>query len=74
MAHGIHSLRTCSLNLSPEAIAKNRYSVCLQYHIGNCKGPCVGLQSEEDYRRSVGMVASLLRGDTRDTMRYLKRK
>ena len=61
MAHSIHSLRTCSLNLSPEAIAKNRYSVCLQYHIGNCKGPCVGLQSEEDYRHSVGMVASLLR-------------
>ena len=74
MAHSIHSLRTCSLNLSPEAIAKNRYSVCLQYHIGNCKGPCVGLQGEEDYRRSVGMVASLLRGDTRDTMRYLKEK
>lgn len=47
---------------------------CLQYHIGNCKGPCVGLQGEEDYRRSVGMVASLLRGDTRDTMRYLKEK
>ena len=43
-------------------------------HIGNCKGPCVGLQGEEDYRRSVGMVASLLRGDTRDTMRYLKEK
>uniref|UniRef100_UPI003FD85250 GIY-YIG nuclease family protein n=1 Tax=Alistipes putredinis TaxID=28117 RepID=UPI003FD85250 len=74
MAHSIHSLRTCSLNLTPEAIAKNRYSVCLQYHIGNCKGPCVGLQGEEDYRRSVGMVASLLRGDTRDTMRYLKEK
>ena len=55
-------------------MAKNRYSVCLQYHIGNCKGPCVGLQGEEDYRRSVGMVASLLRGDTRDTMRYLKEK
>ena len=35
-------LRTCKLNLSPEQIARGRYSVCLQYHLGNCKGPCVG--------------------------------
>ena len=47
---GIYQLRTCSLNLSPETIAKGRYSVCLEYHIGNCKGPCVGRQSEEEYR------------------------
>ena len=37
-------LRTCKLNLAPEQIAKGRYSVCLQYHLGNCKGPCVGEQ------------------------------
>ena len=74
MVHGIHQLRTCSLNLSPEAIAKGKYSVCLEYHIGNCKGPCVGLQSEEDYREGIAMTASLLRGDTRATNAYLKRK
>ena len=39
-------LRTCKLNLSPEAIARGRYTVCLQYHLGNCKGPCIGAQSE----------------------------
>ena len=70
---GIYQLRTCSLNLSPEAIAKGRYSVCLEYHIGNCKGPCVGRQSEEEYRESIGMVASLLKGDTRATRDYLQR-
>ena len=70
---GIYPLRTCSLNLSPEAIAKGRYSVCLEYHIGNCKGPCVGRQSEEEYRESIGMVASLLKGDTRATRDYLQR-
>ncbi|MDE6858340.1 MAG: GIY-YIG nuclease family protein, partial [Alistipes sp.] len=42
-------LRTCSLNLSPEAIARGRYGVCLQYHLGNCKGPCVGAQRPEEY-------------------------
>ena len=41
-------LRTCKLNLAPEQIAKGRYSVCLQYHLGNCKGPCVGEQSEAE--------------------------
>ena len=70
---GIYQLRTCSLNLSPETIAKGRYSVCLEYHIGNCKGPCVGRQSEEEYRESIGMVASLLKGDTRATRDYLQR-
>ncbi len=69
---GIYQLRTCSLNLSPEAIAKGRYSVCLEYHIGNCKGACVGLQSEEEYRESTKMVASLLKGNTRVTRDYLQ--
>lgn len=68
------SLRTCSLNLSPEAIAKGKYSVCLEYHIGNCKGPCVGLQSETEYREGIELVTSLLRGDTRETTEYLRAK
>ena len=45
-------LRTCKLNLAPEQIAKGRYSVCLQYHLGNCKGPCVGEQSEAEYGKA----------------------
>ena len=40
-------LRTCKLNLDPGAIARGKYTVCLQYHLGNCNGPCVGRQSEE---------------------------
>ena len=64
-------LRTCKLNLSPEAVARGRYTVCLQYHLGNCKGPCVGAQSEEDYAREVGMVVSILRGDLRPVRSYL---
>ena len=65
-------LRTCKLNLSPEQIAQGRYSVCLQYHLGNCKGPCVGLQSEEEYARQVELVVSVLRGDLRPVRQYLE--
>ena len=65
-------LRTCKLNLSPEQIARGRYTVCLQYHLGNCKGPCVGAQSEAEYARLVEMVVSVLRGDLRPVRRYLE--
>ena len=65
-------LRTCKLNLSPEQIARGRYSVCLQYHIGNCKGPCIGAQSEEEYDRLVEMVVSVLKGDLRPVRKYLE--
>ena len=65
-------LRTCSLNLAPEAIARGRYTVCLQYHLGNCKAPCVGRQSEEEYAQLVGMVVSVLKGDLRPVRQYLE--
>ena len=65
-------LRTCKLNLSPEAIARGRYTVCLQYHLGNCKGPCIGAQSEEEYDQLVDMVVSVLKGDLRPVRTYLE--
>ncbi|MEG1864269.1 MAG: excinuclease ABC subunit UvrC [Alistipes sp.] len=65
-------LRTCKLNLSPEQIAKGKYTVCLQYHLGNCKGPCVGLQSEAEYDRLVEMVSAVLKGDLRPVRTQLE--
>ena len=65
-------LRTCKLNLAPEQIAKGKYTVCLQYHLGNCKGPCVGRQSEEEYGRLLEMVVSVLKGDLRPVRQYLE--
>ncbi|MCL6523033.1 MAG: excinuclease ABC subunit UvrC [Thermoflavifilum sp.] len=56
-------LRTCSLHLSPENIRKKKFKVCLEYHLGNCKGPCEGLQSAEDYARSIDQVRQILRGN-----------
>lgn len=64
-------LRTCKLDLAPEKIARGRYTVCLQYHLGNCKGPCVGLQTEADYARQVELVVSVLKGDLRPVRRHL---
>lgn len=65
-------LRTCSLNLAPEAIARGRYTVCLQYHLGNCKGPCIGAQSAEEYRQVLDMAVSVLKGDLRPVRAYLE--
>lgn len=65
-------LRTCKLNLSPQNIAKGKYGVCLQYHLGNCKAPCVGKQSEEEYAELLAMVKSVLKGDLRPVRRYLE--
>lgn len=56
-------LRTCKLNLTPANIAKGKFKVCLEYHLGNCKGPCEGLQSGEDYRELLQQTRYLLKGN-----------
>jgi excinuclease ABC subunit C len=56
-------LRTCTLNLSPQQVQKGKYKVCLEYHLGNCKGPCEGLQTEEDYREGLQQVKNILKGN-----------
>ena len=65
-------LRTCKLNLSPQNIAKGKYGVCLQYHLGNCKAPCIGAQSQEEYSQLTDMVKDILKGDLRPVRRYLE--
>jgi excinuclease ABC subunit C len=58
----LYTLRICKLNLSPENIAAEKYRVCLEYHIGNCKGPCEGLQTEADYLHDVQAARELIKG------------
>ncbi len=65
-------LRTCKLNLAPQNIAKGKYGVCLQYHLGNCKAPCVGRQSEEEYAELLAMAKDVLKGDLRPVRKYLE--
>lgn len=59
----IYPLRTCSLNLGKQQIEKGNYKVCLQYHIGNCKGPCEKLQDEEDYLKSISAIREIIKGN-----------
>ena len=56
-------LRTCKLNLTPSNIAKKKFRVCLEYHLGNCKGPCEGLQTEADYMEGLKKMKNILKGN-----------
>ncbi len=58
----LYPLRNCILNLSPEYIASGKYRVCLEYHLGNCLGPCTGEQSEEDYMENIAEIKKIIRG------------
>ncbi len=68
----LYPLRTCSLNLSQENIEKKKFKVCLEFHIGNCKGPCEAIQSEEDYNESIAQVKDILKGNGLHVIKYLK--
>ena len=56
-------LRTCTLNLSPDKIKKSKYKVCLEYHLGNCKGPCVAFQTQSDYDDGISQIKHILKGN-----------
>jgi excinuclease ABC subunit C len=59
----LYAIRTCSLLLSPENIAEKKFKVCLEYHIGNCKGPCENLQDEAPYLEEIALARNILKGD-----------
>ena len=65
-------LRTCSLNLTEKNIEQRKFKVCLEYHLGNCKGPCEGLQSGEDYATNLEQVKELLKGNLTTVLRHFK--
>ena len=68
----VYPLRTCALNLSENAIAKKKYKVCLEYHIGNCKGPCVAYQSIADYDVYIEEIKTILKGNVKSVIQELK--
>lgn len=67
----LYPLRTCSLNLSPENIRAGKFNVCLEYHIKNCAGPCIGLQSQEKYLKNIDEIKEILKGNTQEISRML---
>ena len=67
----LYPLRTCNLNLSPENISSGKFNVCLEYHIKNCAGPCIGKQSQEEYLKNIGEIKEILKGNTNEISRLL---
>ena len=67
----LYPLRTCKYPLTPENIRDGKYSVCLEYHIKRCKGPCEGLQSLEEYMRNVAEIKEILRGNISQVSKHL---
>ncbi len=66
-------LRTCNLNLTPKNIDAKKFSLCLEYHLGKCLGPCVGLQSIENYNEGIQQIKHLLKGNLKPLTLYLKK-
>jgi excinuclease ABC subunit C len=67
-------LRTCSLNLNPKNIEKGKFKECLEYHLGNCKAPCVAFQSKEEYDEQVQLVKDILKGKLGDIIKNYKKE
>ncbi|HLU87405.1 MAG TPA: excinuclease ABC subunit UvrC [Taishania sp.] len=68
----VYPLRNCNLDLRKQKIEERRYKVCLEYHIGNCKGPCVGYQSEQSYQQQIDAIAHILKGNISSVISMLK--
>ncbi len=65
---GLYSLRTCNYNLSKEKVEAGKYKVCLEYHLGNCKGPCEGLETEEEYHANIKTIKEIIKGNFKDSL------
>jgi len=70
----LYQLRTCNLSLTAENIKKGKFKVCLEYHIGNCKGPCEQLQTESEYNDTIRQIRQIIKGNLSDVIDYLKKE
>lgn len=66
--------RTCRFPITKESIAQGRHQVCLEYHIKNCSGPCVGKQSLEDYQKNIAQAREILKGNTREVLKSMRQE
>jgi excinuclease ABC subunit C len=70
----LYKLRTCNYALSEDNIQKGKFRVCLEYHIGNCKGPCEGLQREEEYNVTIAQITEIVKGNINSVIKILKER
>ena len=69
---GLYQLRTCNYDLSEAKIAAGKYKVCLEYHLGNCKGACEGYETEEEYHANVTAIREILKGNFKDSLQQFR--
>lgn len=72
LIRALYPLRTCNFNLSPENVAAGKFKVCLEFHIGNCKGPCEGKEDEATYNGYIAQIRQILNGDLRIPKQYFR--
>lgn len=71
---GVYPLRTCNYDLSEKKIAAGKYKMCLEFHLGNCKAPCEGLQSEEEYNLQINDIREIIKGNFKSSLTYFKKQ
>lgn len=71
---GLYQIRTCKYDLAEEKIKSGKFKVCLEYHLGNCKGPCEGYQNEEDYNAQIEAVRQIIKGNFNSSLRVFKQQ
>lgn len=71
LIHKAYKPRTCRMPITKEGIEQGKYKPCLEYHIHNCMGPCVGKQSYEDYQQKIAQAREILKGNTREVSRKI---
>ncbi|SDS54461.1 excinuclease ABC subunit UvrC [Winogradskyella sediminis] len=69
---GLYQLRTCNYDLSESKIEAGKYKVCLEYHLGNCKGPCEGYETEEEYQANIVAIREILKGNFKDSLQQFR--
>jgi len=72
LVKSVYPLRTCNYDLSQEKIDSGKYKVCLEYHLGNCKGPCEGLQNAEEYHNQIEDIRQIIKGNFKSSLHYFK--
>lgn len=71
---GLYQLRTCNYDLSESKIEAGKYKVCLEYHLGNCKGPCEGLETEAEYEANIIAIREILKGNFKDSLQQFRQQ
>lgn len=69
---GLYKLRTCNYDLAEDKIRQGKYKVCLEYHLGNCKGPCEALQAEAEYNTNIEAIRQIVKGNFKDSLQQFR--